>query len=130
MSIAVVTTNLWFGKRLNQVILPYDKANHIIRLARIGGVWPISQSGAPIASVTIGSYKFDLYYGFNGAMKVYSFLPPQGTTYNTFNADIKNFFKYLVQNQGFPQSTQNLIGITTPYDYSLLFTSILIFSTT
>jgi xyloglucan-specific endo-beta-1,4-glucanase len=94
-------------------MLYYDKADRIIRLARIGGIWPISQSGSPIASVTISGYKFDLYYGLNGAMKVYSFLPPQGTTYNSFNADIKNFYKYLTQSQGFPQSTQNLIGMTT-----------------
>jgi len=43
-------------------------------------------------------------------MKVYSFLPPQGQTYNSFNADAKAFFTYLTQNQGFPESSQNLIG--------------------
>jgi xyloglucan-specific endo-beta-1,4-glucanase len=48
-------------------------------------------------------------------MKVYSFLPPQGTTYTSFNADIKNFFNYLVQNQGFPESNQNLIGMRDPF---------------
>jgi len=81
----------------------------MVWLARLGNIYPISQSGSPIASVTINGYKFDLYYGLNGSMKVYSFLPPQGTTYNSFNADIKNFFNYLVQNQGFPQNNQNII---------------------
>lgn len=79
------------------------------RLARLGGVWPISQSGQPIARVNIGGYQFDLYFGYNGSMKVYSFLPPSGN-YNSFNADIKQFFDYLTQTQGFPASSQNLIG--------------------
>jgi xyloglucan-specific endo-beta-1,4-glucanase len=81
------------------------------RLGRFGGVWPISQAGAPIASVTIAGYKFDLYFGYNGSMKVYSFVTPTpNSPYTTFNADIKLFFDYLVQSQGYPASTQNLIG--------------------
>lgn len=79
------------------------------RLARLGGVWPISQSGSPIARVTIAGYQFDLYFGYNGSMKVYSFVTP-GNPYNSFNADVKLFFDYLTSNQGFPASSQNLIG--------------------
>jgi len=49
---------------------------------------------------------------------VFSFLSPApnsdltkpSTQYTTFNADIKLFFDYLTQNQGYPASTQNLIG--------------------
>jgi xyloglucan-specific endo-beta-1,4-glucanase len=83
----------------------------ILRLGRFGGVWPISQAGAPIANVTIAGYKFDLYFGYNGAMKVYSFLTTTpNSPYTTFNADIKLFFNYLTKNQGYPASTQNLIG--------------------
>ncbi|KAH8695801.1 concanavalin A-like lectin/glucanase domain-containing protein [Phaeosphaeriaceae sp. PMI808] len=87
----------------------------MIWLARYGGVWPISQSGStPIATVTIAGYKFDLYFGYNGAMKVYSFLPPGSLSstsapYTNFSADIKLFFDYLIANQSFPASTQNLI---------------------
>jgi xyloglucan-specific endo-beta-1,4-glucanase len=81
------------------------------RLGRYGGIWPISQSGAPIASVTIAGYKFDLYFGYNGSMKVYSFLTPTpNSPYTSFNADIKLFFDYLTKNQGYPETTQNLIG--------------------
>jgi len=89
----------------------------MIWLGRYGGVWPITESGRPIASVIIEGYKFDLYFGYNGAMKVFSFLSPApnsdltkpSTQYTTFNADIKLFFDYLTQNQGYPASTQNLI---------------------
>jgi xyloglucan-specific endo-beta-1,4-glucanase len=82
----------------------------IYRLGRFGGVWPISQSGSPIASVTIAGYRFDLYFGYNGAMKVYSFVTPTpNSPYTSFNADVKLFFDYLTQYQGYPASTQNLI---------------------
>jgi xyloglucan-specific endo-beta-1,4-glucanase len=79
------------------------------RLNRYGGVWPITQSGSPIASVTISGYKFDLYFGYNGSMKVYSFVT-SGGAYTSFSADVKLFFDYLTNSQGFPASTQNLIG--------------------
>ncbi|KAI8934074.1 hypothetical protein NX059_008838 [Plenodomus lindquistii] len=78
----------------------------MVWLARIGGVYPI---GSKIASVTVAGYGWDLYYGLNGAMKVYSFLPANGAWYYTFSADIKAFYTYLNSNQGFPITTQNLI---------------------
>jgi xyloglucan-specific endo-beta-1,4-glucanase len=44
-------------------------------------------------------------------MKVYSFLTTTpNSPYTTFNSDAKLFFDYLTANQGFPASTQNLIG--------------------
>jgi xyloglucan-specific endo-beta-1,4-glucanase len=43
-------------------------------------------------------------------MKVFSFLPSDGSWKLSFNADLKLFFNYLAQNQGFPASQQNLIG--------------------
>ncbi|KAH7381383.1 concanavalin A-like lectin/glucanase domain-containing protein [Phaeosphaeria sp. MPI-PUGE-AT-0046c] len=82
----------------------------MIWLGRFGGVWPISQAGAPIAQVTISGYKFDLYFGYNGAMKVYSFVTTTpNSPYTSFNSDVKLFVDYLVQNQQYPASTQNLI---------------------
>ncbi|KAF2034846.1 endoglucanase-like protein A precursor [Setomelanomma holmii] len=78
----------------------------MIWLARIGGVYPI---GSKIASVTLAGYAWDLYSGPNGSMKVFSFLPQGTAWYTSFNTDIKVFFNYLQQNQGFPAGSQNLI---------------------
>ncbi|KAK7185913.1 hypothetical protein DPSP01_009937 [Paraphaeosphaeria sporulosa] len=81
----------------------------MIWLGRLGGVWPISQAGAPIATVTIAGYAFDLYFGYNGSMKVYSFVRSGSNDITSFKADIKLFFDYLVKNQQYPASSQNLI---------------------
>jgi xyloglucan-specific endo-beta-1,4-glucanase len=78
----------------------------MIWLARIGGVYPI---GNKVASMNLAGYNWDLYVGPNGNMKVFSFLPQGTAWYTTFNADIKTFFNYLQQNQGYPASSQNLI---------------------
>lgn len=43
-------------------------------------------------------------------MKVFSFIPADGSWKFTFNADLKVFFNYLAQSQGYPISNQNLIG--------------------
>lgn len=44
-------------------------------------------------------------------MKVYSFVTATpNSPYTSFNSDAKLFFDYLVQNQQYPASTQNLIG--------------------
>jgi xyloglucan-specific endo-beta-1,4-glucanase len=43
-------------------------------------------------------------------MKVFSFIPADGSWKLSFNADVKLFFNYLAQNQGYPASSQNLIG--------------------
>jgi xyloglucan-specific endo-beta-1,4-glucanase len=80
------------------------------RLGRLGGVWPISQAGAPIATVTIAGHTFDLYFGYNGSMKVYSFVRAGSSDVTSFKADVKLFFNYLVSAQQFPESSQNLIG--------------------
>jgi xyloglucan-specific endo-beta-1,4-glucanase len=83
---------------------------HFSRLNRYGGIWPITQSGSPIANVTIAGYGFQLYFGYNGAMKVYTFITSGGPL-NNFTADVKLFFNYLTTSQGYPASTQNLIGM-------------------
>jgi xyloglucan-specific endo-beta-1,4-glucanase len=43
-------------------------------------------------------------------MKVFSFMPADGSWKFTFNADVMVFFKWLAQNQGYPINQQNLIG--------------------
>jgi len=58
----------------------------------------------PIATVSLASRTWNLYYGSNGANLVYSFLPPSGTTITNFNADLKVFLTYLVNSQGLSSS--------------------------
>jgi xyloglucan-specific endo-beta-1,4-glucanase len=60
--------------------------------------------------VNIAGYNWDLYVGPNGSMKVFSFIPSDGSWKLSFNADVKLFFNYLASNQGYPASQQNLIG--------------------
>ncbi|KAL9060421.1 MAG: hypothetical protein Q9162_000594 [Coniocarpon cinnabarinum] len=50
-----------------------------------------------IASPTINGVPFDLAYGLNGNVKVYSFVAHSRAATN-FNGDILAFYKYLVQN--------------------------------
>ncbi|KAK3382562.1 endoglucanase [Lasiosphaeria ovina] len=77
----------------------------MIWLARYGNVYPI---GSSIGSVTVAEKTWDLWTRLNGAMRVYSFVPPSGTI-KSFSADVKEFFNYLEKNQQFPSSQQNLI---------------------
>lgn len=78
-----------------------------LRLARIGGVYPI---GSKVTTVNLAGYNWDLYVGPNGNMKVFSFMPSDGSWKFSFNADLKIFFNWLAANQGYPISQQNLIG--------------------
>jgi xyloglucan-specific endo-beta-1,4-glucanase len=78
----------------------------MIWLARIGGVYPI---GNKVTTVNIAGFNWDLYVGPNGSMKVFSFLPSDGSWKLSFNADVKQFFNYLASNQGYPINQQNLI---------------------
>lgn len=59
--------------------------------------------------VTVAGRTWELFYGLNGSMKVYSFVTPSGPIYN-FKANMKDFFNYLQNNKGFPASSQNLIS--------------------
>ncbi|KAL2270269.1 hypothetical protein VTJ83DRAFT_2453 [Remersonia thermophila] len=80
----------------------------MIWLARYGGIWPIGQV---IAQVNLAGRNWDLYAGYNGNMRVYSFLPPNNAVgdIRNFSCDIKDFFNYLEQNHGYPAREQNLI---------------------
>ncbi|KZL76491.1 glycoside hydrolase family 12 protein (endoglucanase-1) [Colletotrichum tofieldiae] len=82
----------------------------MIWLNRYGGIWPITESttGTPIAQVQLAGYTWDLYFGYNGEMKVYSFLAASGPIYN-FSADVMVFFNFLASQYAFPLSNQYLL---------------------
>ncbi|KAK1962200.1 family 12 glycosyl hydrolase [Colletotrichum sublineola] len=82
----------------------------MIWLAKLGGVWPISESKAPIAHVELCGHQWELHFGYNhgGAMKVYSFLPVSGPIQH-FNADVKQFFNFLSHQFEFPQHNQYML---------------------
>ncbi|KAK0389966.1 hypothetical protein NLU13_3539 [Sarocladium strictum] len=82
----------------------------MIWLHRYGGVWPITESrtGKPVTRVKIAGYSWDLYTGWNGRMRVYSFLSAQGSL-NFFSADVMLFFNYLTKNYQFPASRQYML---------------------
>jgi xyloglucan-specific endo-beta-1,4-glucanase len=77
----------------------------MIWLGRYGGVQPI---GSQTATVNVGGRSWALWVGYNGACKVFSFVAASPVT--NFSGNIKDFFNYLSQSQGFPAGSQNLIS--------------------
>jgi xyloglucan-specific endo-beta-1,4-glucanase len=75
------------------------------RLGKYGDIYPIGQSNG---QVNVAGRSWDLWIGYNGAMKVFSFIAP--SPIKSFSADVKQFYNYLQSSQGFPASQQNLIG--------------------
>ncbi|KAK5131238.1 hypothetical protein LTR08_001207 [Meristemomyces frigidus] len=72
----------------------------MVWLGLLGTPSPLSANGypfTPIATPTIGGVAFDLAYGLNGAVKVYSFVAHSRAA-TSFSGDLLNFFKYLEQN--------------------------------
>ena len=83
----------------------------MVWLGLYGGISPLSANGypfTPIATPTIGGVAFDLAYGTNGNVKVYSFVAHSRAATN-FNGDILNFYKYLAQNYGSNGFTTSLV---------------------
>ncbi|KAH9896330.1 family 12 glycosyl hydrolase [Xylariomycetidae sp. FL2044] len=74
----------------------------MIWLAALGGAGPISSTGSPIATPTVNGVTWDLYYGPNGQMEVYSFVASSQQT--SFSADLVDFISYLTTSQGLPTS--------------------------
>lgn len=62
--------------------------------------------------MNVNNNDWDLFVGMNGDMKVFSFITPDDR--NTFAADVKVFFEYLIDNQGFPASEQYLLSTLSP----------------
>ena len=84
------------------------RANTNVRLARYGGVCPI---GRCVAEVQVQGRRWELWDGYNGAMRVWSFVPPaSGGEIRNFKGDVREFFGYLERERGFPAAEQNLIG--------------------
>ena len=69
------------------------------------GVNPI---GSFKANVNVGGRSWALWMGYNGSMKVFSFVAPSPIT--NFSGNVKDFYNYLTQSEGFPASQQNLIS--------------------
>ena len=74
----------------------------MVWLAAYGGAGPISSTGSPVDTPTIGGQKYSLYSGPNGDTTVYSFVA--SSTITDFSGDMMDFFNYLVQNQGVSDS--------------------------
>ncbi|KAL3656453.1 hypothetical protein V7S43_018678 [Phytophthora oleae] len=80
----------------------------MVWLAALGGPWPLTDSGKPIKTVTIGGVEFDLFQGMNKKVKVFSYVAKK-TAYK-FSADLKKFFNELPANNTLPQ-TQFLVKL-------------------
>ncbi|TFK50155.1 Xeg-Edgp [Heliocybe sulcata] len=74
----------------------------MVWLDALGGAGPISSSGSPIATPTIGGHSWNLYSGPNGQMTVYSFVTT--STITSFSGDLAQFFQYLEANEGVSSS--------------------------
>lgn len=84
----------------------------MIRLARLGNVYPI---GSSQGNVNVAGRNWELWVGMNGNMKVFSFIA--SSQINDFSANVKDFFTYLQNSQGYPASSQNLLS-KTPLVYA------------
>jgi len=80
----------------------------MIWLAALGGAGPISSTGSPVSTPTIGGVVWKLYSGPNGATTVYSFVAESEQT--SFSGDLKAFFTYLESSEGY-SSSQYLTSI-------------------
>ncbi|PVI01205.1 glycoside hydrolase family 12 protein [Periconia macrospinosa] len=76
----------------------------MVWLGKFGDISPIGKSQG---QVNVAGTNWELFYGPNGQMQVYSFVAPNAMT--SFNSNLKDFFDYLTKNKAFPASTQNLI---------------------
>ncbi|KAI1751161.1 family 12 glycosyl hydrolase [Xylaria castorea] len=74
----------------------------MVWLAALGGAGPISSSGSPVATPSIAGVSWKLYDGYNGNMRVFSFVASSQVT--SFSGDLKAFLSYLTSNQGMSTS--------------------------
>lgn len=75
----------------------------MVWVGALGGAGPISSTGSTIASVNINGVTWDLYKGSHSQMTVFSFVA-QSKNERSFSGDLKDFFDYLVDKQGYPSS--------------------------
>ncbi|KAK3293885.1 concanavalin A-like lectin/glucanase domain-containing protein [Chaetomium fimeti] len=76
----------------------------MIWLGRFGNVYPI---GSSTGTVNVAGRTWELFVGYNGAMKVYSYVA--ASPINSYSANVKEFFNHMESAQGFPASEQHLI---------------------
>lgn len=91
----------------------------MVWLDAIGGAGPISSSGSPIATPTIGGQSFKLYSGPNGDTTVYSFVAT--STITSYSGDIYPFLEYLAEHESGFSLSQYLTVLeagTEPFDGS------------
>ena len=72
----------------------------MVWIGYFGSDYPLSDNGyppTPIATPTIGNTAFNLIYGHNGNVAVYSFVAQNYLTTN-YNGDLLAFYKYLEAN--------------------------------
>ncbi|KAG8773812.1 hypothetical protein FRC15_001751 [Serendipita sp. 397] len=103
----------------------------MIWLGAFGGAGPISSSGSPVATPTIAGYSWKLFDGYNGSMRVFSFVA--SSNIQSFTGDLKAFLTYLASNNGFdatqyltvlqagtePFTGSNVVLTTTKYTVAL-----------
>lgn len=77
------------------------------RLANLGGLTPI---GSPIGTVKAAGRDWELWDGYNGAMRVYSFVAP--SQLNSFDGEIMDFFYVVKDMRGFPADSQHLLSMS------------------
>ncbi|KAH6644527.1 concanavalin A-like lectin/glucanase domain-containing protein [Boeremia exigua] len=112
--IANVSYDLFTGKTATGT----QEYEVMIWMAALGGAGPISTTGKPIATPTIGGKQYNLYKGPNGQMTVFSFVAV--SQIKSFNGDLNEFLVYLRNSQGLP-STQILQSVgagTEPFSGS------------
>jgi len=86
-----------------------DEYEVMVWLGALGGAGPISSTGSAIATPTVAGVSWQLFYGLNGSMKVYSFVASSKDE-TDFSGDLLDFYKYLEQSQGL-SSSQYLLSV-------------------
>ncbi|RDW65414.1 hypothetical protein BP5796_10106 [Coleophoma crateriformis] len=99
-------TNIVADVSYDMWLAPSTTANNeyeiMVWLAAYGGAGPISATGSPVATPTIGGTTWSLYKGTNGATTVFSFVAPSHL--GNYNGDLLAFFTYLTTSQGVSSS--------------------------
>ncbi|KAJ7125186.1 endocellulase [Mycena epipterygia] len=128
---ADVAYDIWFGKASSGSPATSASSYEImIWLSGLGGIQPVGSqitTGTPIANHT-----WNLWKGPNANWEVLSFVSATGDL-NSFNVDLKDFFTYLIEEQGvastqYVQSiqagTEAFVGtanlVTTAYSVSIV----------
>ncbi|KAJ7290369.1 endocellulase [Mycena rebaudengoi] len=112
---ADVAYDIWFGKASSGNPATSASSYEImIWLSGLGGIQPV---GSQITTGTVvANHTWNLWKGPNANWEVFSFVSAAGNL-NSFNVDLNDFFKYLVQQQGVAatQFVQSIQAGTEPF---------------